>query len=65
MSQDIMTRHAKPPEYAEVPPEVLQEFDRLGDSSYWQYLQPLKALVVGRTVLSWEIGEFRLHSVSG
>lgn len=51
-----MTKHDKPPEYAEIPPEVLQEFDRLGDSSYWQYLQPLKAAVVGRTVLSSEVG---------
>ena len=51
-----MTKHKKPPEDAEVPPEVLQDFARLRDSSYWQYVQPLKALVVGRTVLSSEAG---------
>jgi hypothetical protein len=51
-----MTRHDKGPEYTEVPLEVVQQFDRLGGSSYWQYLQPLKALVVGRTILSSEAG---------
>ena len=51
-----MPRHDNPPEYVEVPPEIRQKFDRLGDSSYWQYLQPLQALVVGRTVLSSEVG---------
>ena len=51
-----MTKHDNPPEYAEVPSEVQQQFDRLGDSSYWQYLQPLRALVVGRTVCSSEAG---------
>ena len=51
-----MTKHDNPPVYAEVPLEVQQKFDRLGDSSYWQYLQPLRALVVGRTVRSSEAG---------
>jgi hypothetical protein len=51
-----MTKHDNLPEYAEVPPEIWRKFDRLGDSSYWQYLQPLQARVVGRTVLSSEAG---------
>lgn len=52
----IMTQHDNPPEYIEVLSELRKKFDQLGDPPYWQYLQPLKALVVDRTVLSSEAG---------
>lgn len=55
-ANNIMAEHDKPPEYVEVPPEIRQKFDQLEDSPYWRSLQPLKALVVGRTILSSEAG---------
>jgi len=51
-----MAEHDKPPEYVEVPLEIRQKFDQLEDSPYWRSLQPLNALVVGRTILSSEAG---------
>ena len=47
---DATSAHDIPAEYAEVPPEIRQQFTSLQDSAYWRHLEPLKTLVVNRIV---------------